>query len=101
MAGKLRRIYLLLFTITIFVAAKANTARESKDNLFGVSGGNAHDISAKFCCSGTLGALVTKSGVDYILSNNHVLARTGLAKVGEAIIQPGLVDVGCIASLSR
>jgi len=28
----------------------------------------------------------------YILSNNHVLARTNVAKIGEDIIQPGLID---------
>ena len=58
----------------------------------GTSGGNINDRSTSFCCSGTLGALVTKSGVQYILSNNHVLARTNAGTVGDAIIQPGLID---------
>ena len=52
-----------------------------------------------FCYTGTLGALVTKNGVDYILSNNHVLAKenenldqgTGF---DDQIIQPGILDVG-------
>jgi hypothetical protein len=61
----------------------------------GTSGGNVNDISHAFCCSGTLGSLVTKGGVQYILSNNHVLARTDSASLGEAISQPGLVDSGC------
>jgi hypothetical protein len=61
----------------------------------GTSGGNVDDISHAFCCSGTLGSLVSKGGVQYILSNNHVLARSGSASLGEAISQPGLVDSGC------
>ncbi|MBZ5722050.1 MAG: S1 family peptidase [Acidobacteriia bacterium] len=61
----------------------------------GTSGGNASDNSGNFCCSGTLGALVTRSGTNFILSNNHVLARSDLGKIGETITQPGLVDSQC------
>ncbi|MGH9532015.1 MAG: hypothetical protein ACRD2Q_06445, partial [Terriglobales bacterium] len=67
----------------------------------GTSGGNVKDISRAFCCSGTLGSVVTKGGSNYILSNNHVLARTAqtaaevAARVGEDISQPGLIDSGC------
>jgi hypothetical protein len=62
---------------------------------FGVSGGNINDISKAFCCSGTLGALLTNGSTQYILSNNHVLARQDQAAVGEDISQPGLIDNGC------
>lgn len=62
---------------------------------FGVSGGNVNDSSRAFCCSGTLGSLVEAGGVFYILSNNHVLARSDQAAPGEDISQPGLVDNGC------
>ncbi len=58
----------------------------------GTSGGNIKDRSTAWCCSGTLGALVTKGGVQYVLSNNHVLARTNQGTVGDDIIQPGLID---------
>ena len=58
----------------------------------GTSGGNINDISRGFCYGGTLGALVEKDGTQYILSNNHILARTNQAKNGEDIIQPGLID---------
>jgi hypothetical protein len=65
----------------------------------GTSGGNANDSNTSgstiFCCGGTLGSLVTQGGTQYILSNNHVLARSDAAAVGEAIIQPGLIDVNC------
>jgi hypothetical protein len=62
---------------------------------FGVSGGNVNDISRAFCCSGTLGSLVTDGTVQYVLSNNHVLARQDQAVAGENISQPGLIDTGC------
>src|SRR5215813_2703867 len=62
---------------------------------FGVSGGNVNDISRRFCCSGTLGALVSAGQTQYVLSNNHVLAREDQAAPGENISQPGLVDTNC------
>lgn len=59
----------------------------------GTSGGNINDSTKAFCCGGTLGALVQDAaGTQYILSNNHVLARTNRAALGEDIIQPGLID---------
>jgi hypothetical protein len=73
-----------------------NQAAQSAPIKLGTSGGNANDHSGNFCCSGTLGALVTRGGTDFILSNNHVLARTDLAVVGEPINQPGLVDNNCV-----
>jgi hypothetical protein len=62
---------------------------------FGVSGGNVNDITARFCCSGTLGSLVTADSTNYILSNNHILARMDQAVAGEDISQPGLIDNNC------
>jgi hypothetical protein len=61
----------------------------------GTTGGNEKDITSRFCCSGTLGALVIRNGVNYILSNNHVLARSGAGVAGERIDHPGFVDNGC------
>ncbi len=61
----------------------------------GTSGGNVADRSRLYCCSGTLGALVTDGSVQYILSNNHVLARVNQAVAGEDITQPGAVDQNC------
>ena len=72
-----------------------NQAAQSAPIKLGTSGGNSKDQSGGFCCSGTLGALVTRGGTDFILSNNHVLARTDLAVAGEPINQPGLVDNNC------
>src|SRR5262249_522865 len=62
---------------------------------FGVSGGNVNDITARFCCSGTLGSLVKSGGTQYILSCNHILARSDQAAVGEDISQPALIDNNC------
>ncbi len=73
----------------------AHQAPQSFPIKLGTSGGNVNDITRVFCCSGTLGALVTKSGTQYILSNNHVLARVDQATPGEDVSQPGLVDNGC------
>lgn len=61
----------------------------------GVSGGNANDSGTGTCCGGTLGALVSRGGQQYILSTSHVLARTDLGAVGDSIIQPGLLDSSC------
>ena len=70
--------------------------------LLGTSGGNALDSSTvsgtTFCCGGTIGSLVSRGGKLYILSNNHVLARSDLDAIGEDIIQPGLVSVNCSVS---
>jgi len=63
--------------------------------LLGSSGGNNTDYDTRGnqivdCCSGTLGALVEDSSKrEYLLGNNHVLARSDHASVGDAIVQPG------------
>lgn len=61
----------------------------------GTSGGNINDRSSMYCCSGTLGALVQAGDMKFILSNNHVLARTNLASVGDPVNQPGQIDQNC------
>jgi hypothetical protein len=69
--------------------------------LLGSSGGNNNDFDAHGntivdCCSGTLGSLLQDgSGKQYLLSNNHVLARSDHAGVGDAVVQPGLIDNNC------
>jgi hypothetical protein len=64
----------------------------------GVSGSSANDISKAFCCGGTFGSAVTRDGALHILSNNHILARSGSATAGEDDVQPGLIDTSCQAS---
>jgi hypothetical protein len=84
-------------------ASKADhKARQERPIQLGVSGGNATDIANGFCCSGTLGALVTDGLKQYVLSNTHVFAGDAVlggngrvAAVGDEINQAGLIDVGC------
>ena len=67
----------------------------------GSSGGSNNDYDTSGnqivdCCGGTLGSLIqNSSGTQYLLSNNHVLARSDQASVGESIVQPGLIDDNC------
>ena len=77
-------------------------ARQERPIQLGVSGGNAGDTANGFCCSGTLGALVTNGQRQFILSNTHVFAGDSaiggngkVASVGDDINQSGLIDVGC------
>jgi hypothetical protein len=67
----------------------------------GSSGGNNSDYDTQLnqiadCCSGTLGSLIQDSGGhQFLLSNNHVLARSDHGTVGDIIVQPGLIDNNC------
>jgi hypothetical protein len=71
--------------------------------LLGSSGGNNNDYDTQGnqiqdCCGGTLGALIQNSGgTQYLLSCNHVLARSDQAVQAnnEEIVQPGLIDNNC------
>jgi hypothetical protein len=80
-------------------ASNANQQAQAIPVKLGSSGGNANDSSTQgrliYCCGGTLGSLVQRNGTYYILSNNHVLARSDSASVGDSIIQPGLIDTNC------
>src|ERR1051326_719980 len=75
--------------------ADGGANHQVRNQHFGVSGGNVNDISTRFCCSGTLGSLVKIGSTQYVLSNNHVLGRSGAAVAGEDVSQPGLVDNNC------
>ena len=83
----------------IVTVTPANQNAQSGAVELGTSGSNVNDsnVSGKTitCCGGTLGSLVTRGGTQYILSNNHVLARSDAATIGDAITQPGLIDVNC------
>ncbi len=51
-------------------------------------------IGHKDITAGTLGCLVKKGGQFFILSNNHVLANSNAAQIGDPILQPGPYDGG-------
>jgi hypothetical protein len=79
-----------------------HTARQPRPIQLGVSGGNSNDLANGYCCSGTLGALVTNGTQQFILSNTHVFAGDSVAggngkvaHAGDDINQSGLIDVGC------
>lgn len=44
--------------------------------------------------AGTIGAIVTRARRAFILSNSHVLARSGRARIGDPIVSPGTTDGG-------
>jgi len=73
-------------TGTIY-ALQSHTARY-RPAPGGVSIGH-RDITA-----GTLGCWVKKNGQFFILSNNHVLANSNAAQIGDPILQPGPYDGG-------
>jgi Peptidase family S64 len=94
-------VFALVATLLLFSSlltsglADGGANHRVRNQHFGVSGGNVNDHSSAFCCSGTLGSLVTRGGTQYILSNNHVLARSDQAAAGEDVSQPGLIDSNC------
>jgi len=100
-------------TVTVL---PVNQQTQSGAIVLGTSGGNALDSTTNTsahtitCCGGTLGSLVVNGGgTPFILSNNHILARTDQGQkpdqthlVGDPIIQPGLVDTAtCTSSGAR
>jgi hypothetical protein len=91
----------LVNTAGVTSNAATHQAQLPASVLLGSSGGNNADYDTRGeqivdCCSGTLGALVEDgSRRQYLLSNNHVLARSDHASVGDAIVQPGLIDNNC------
>src|SRR5438552_11302260 len=96
--SKIRLFASILGTAAILCApllVQGANPYQSRNMHFGVSGGNVNDISNAFCCSGTLGSLLHAGTTQYILSNNHILARQDQAAPGEDISQPGLIDNGC------
>src|SRR5215469_7581831 len=105
--GDVMKKYLSQFAVSGLVlvfwgatlAFAGNTAQQKPPIKLGTSGSNVNDINASFCCTGTLGSLVKDtSGNLYILSNNHVLARSNAGKAGETIMQRGYVDTVPVCS---
>jgi hypothetical protein len=86
----------------------SHTAKQTPPIQLGTSGGWRYDLANGYCCGGTLGSLVSKGGAQYVLSNYHVLeadivsgGNSRVAQAGDPVIQPGLIDVGCNASLAQ
>jgi hypothetical protein len=51
----------------------SHTAIQKPPIHLGTSGGWGYDLANGYCCGGTLGSLINIGGVQYILSNYHVL----------------------------
>ena len=90
------------------VAAVSHTARQTPPIQLGTSGGWTYDLANGYCCGGTLGSLITDGVNQYILSCYHVFqadivlgGNNRIAKAGDPVIQPGLIDVNCSASGAR
>jgi hypothetical protein len=86
----------------------SHTAKQAPPIQLGTSGGWRNDLANGYCCGGTLGALILVGGQQRILSNYHVFeadivngGNGTTAQTGNPIIQPGLIDVGCIASSAQ
>ncbi len=110
---RLRRGHLAVPLATLFLAFTLSavsafgqtcdqTAFFPRPIPLGISGGNGHyfgrEKGKRICIGGTLGSLVEDPfGKQYILSNNHVLARVNNAQRGSSIVQPGLDDNDCKA----
>jgi hypothetical protein len=83
----------------------SHSAEQTPPIQLGTSGGWRDDLANGYCCGGTLGSLVQVNGVQYILSNYHVLeadivggGNNLIASTGNPIIQPGLIDASCNAN---
>jgi len=93
--GSYKSILAVLALISSFSAQTAwslDQNYQTRPIEMGVSGSNINDRSRLYCCSGTIGALVHDNNFQYILSNNHVIAITNQGRIGDDIIQPGLID---------
>ena len=95
-------VNLLLNTVGVSSSPTVHQAEQLSPAELGTSGGNNSDYDTQGnqvadCCGGTLGSLIQdSSGHRYLLSNNHVLARSDQAAVGDSIVQPGLIDNNCV-----
>jgi hypothetical protein len=86
---KIALSFSILVILFLAQVAWGDRNKQSRPILLGTSGANIKDC----CGAGTLGALVQDIfGNQYILSNNHVLARINKGLANEMIIQPGSLD---------
>ena len=118
MLKRIEQIFFTALLAAVVLAAQAGApamadsganhqTEQSGAILMGTTAGNINDFGTDgtfvYCCGGTAGALVTDaSGVFYILSNNHVLARINEPApftaafltnyTDENTVHPGLID---------
>jgi hypothetical protein len=86
----------------------SHTAKQTPPIQLGTSGGWRYDLANGYCCGGTLGSLIQVGGQKRILSNYHVFeadivsgGNSLVATTGDYVIQPGLIDVSCVATSAQ
>jgi hypothetical protein len=91
--------------VAMATTAVSHTAKQTPPIQLGTSGGWMYDLANGYCCSGTLGSLISVGGQKRILSNYHVFeadivsgGNGRVATTGDPIIQPGMVDISCNAA---
>jgi hypothetical protein len=91
--------------VAMGTAAVSHTAKQTPPIQLGTSGGWRYDLANGYCCGGTLGSLIKVGTQQRILSNYHVFeadivsgGNSRVATTGDYIIQPGLIDVSCVAT---
>jgi hypothetical protein len=95
---RLLTLFVLLAAIAAGQTPLDHQVRQSRPIALGTSGGNFNDAGRRFCCGGTLGALVQDTnGTFYILSNNHAISMSNFGTLGGLIVQPSLIDGNCVS----
>ncbi len=95
---------------SIVAVTSLNQQSQPPPVKLGTSGSNVNALcppsgnSPGFCFGGTLGSLISRAGLQFILSNNHVLGLSDGGTVtssktpGDGVIQPALIENGCSAA---
>ena len=88
--------------------AVSHKAKQTPPIKLGTSGGWRSDLANGYCCGGTLGSLIQVGTQKRILSNYHVFeadivsgGNGVVARTGDYIVQPGLIDVNCNAASAQ
>src|SRR5262245_38549790 len=85
-----------------------HTPKQTPSIQMGTSGCWRFDLANGFCCGGTLGSLIQVNGIQFIMSNYHVMesdivlgGNGRVATTGDGAVQPGLIDVACNANSAQ
>jgi len=108
MKNTLTRLGLSLVTLALIAPAAARADRRTPASRPAVPSREDGDVRRERVgqerlrlLRGTLGFARAPDGSLYILSNNHVLGRSGVARSGEDTLQPGLIDSNCASSANN
>jgi hypothetical protein len=86
------------------VVVPPNSEPQAEPILLGTSGSNVNDFcisnGSEACGAGTFGSLLARAGIQYVLTNWHVAAATDGGVLGDAFVQPALLDSECTSQRS-